>query len=163
MTDVVIPISRQGMAATIPTTPATVALPLSLYSLTSFTVVYRLTVKWVWERLTSVTIGCLLLQLQDLQQCHRSDPHDLNRARRPSTGATILSVMSQGRDGQASIGSGLWLHHSRRRSPVTHVKTLCPLETIKGEPGHTSKIQDSRHTHTTLELQASSRTHQSSK
>ena len=66
---------------TIPTTPVTVALPLSLCNLTSFTVVYRLTVKEEWERLTSVTISCLFPVLQDGLQYHRSDPHDSNRAR----------------------------------------------------------------------------------
>ena len=35
------------------------ALLLSLYSLTSFTVMYRLTVKEVWKRLTCATVGCL--------------------------------------------------------------------------------------------------------
>ena len=109
------------MAVTIPTTPATVALPLSLCSLTSFTVVYHLTVKEVWEGLTRVTIGCLLLLLQDMQQCHRSNPHDLDRARQPSTEATILSAIPQGRDGQASTGSGLWLHHSPEEDHQSHM------------------------------------------
>ena len=48
--------------------------------------------------------GCLLLLLQDVLQYHRPDPHDLNRARQPPTGATMLSAMPQGRDGQPSIG-----------------------------------------------------------
>ena len=59
------PISQQGMAATIPTTPVTVTLTLSLCDLTSFTVVYRLTVKEKWERLTSVTVSYLFPLLQD--------------------------------------------------------------------------------------------------
>ena len=67
VTDAVTPIPRQDMEATIPTTPATVALPLLLCYLTSFTMMYRLTVKEVWGRLTSVTIGYLLQLLQDMQ------------------------------------------------------------------------------------------------
>ena len=45
VTDAVTPIPLQGMVATIPTTPDTVALPLLLCHLTSFIVVYHLTVK----------------------------------------------------------------------------------------------------------------------
>ena len=66
--DAVTPIPREGMVATIPTTPATIALPLSLCYLTSFTMVYHLKVKEEWERLTSVTISCLLPLLQNMQQ-----------------------------------------------------------------------------------------------
>ena len=79
-TGAVTPISQQGMAATIPTTLVAVTLPLSLCDLTSFTVVYRLTVKEEWERLTSVTVSCLFPLLQDRLQYHRSDPHDSNRS-----------------------------------------------------------------------------------
>ena len=60
VTGAVTPISQQGMVATIPTTLVTVALPLPLCNLTSFTVVYCLTVKEEWGRLTSVTVCCLL-------------------------------------------------------------------------------------------------------
>ena len=60
VTGAVTPISQQGMVATIPTTLVTVALPLSLCNLTSFTVMYRFTVEKEWGRLTSITIGCLL-------------------------------------------------------------------------------------------------------
>jgi len=38
---------------------------------------------------------------------------------------------------------------NRRRSPVTHVKTLCPLETIKGEPGLISSTHNQDHAHNT--------------
>ena len=56
----------------------------------------------------------------------------------------MLSAIPQGRDGQASIGSGLWLHHSPEEDHRSNTcKTLCPLATIKGEPGLTSKA-DSR-------------------
>jgi len=77
----VTPILQPGMVATIPTTLVTAALPLSLCNLTSFTMVYRLTVKEEWQRLTSVTVSYLFLRLQDKLQYHRSDPHDSNRAR----------------------------------------------------------------------------------
>ena len=60
MTGAVTPISQQGTVVTIPTTLATVALPLSVCNLTSFTVVYCLTVKEEWGRLISVTVCCLL-------------------------------------------------------------------------------------------------------
>ena len=60
VTGAVTPIPQQGMVKTIPTTLVTAALPLSLCNLTSFTVVYRLTVKGEWERLISITICCLL-------------------------------------------------------------------------------------------------------
>jgi len=59
VTGVVTPISQQGMEVTFPTTLVTAALPLSLCDLTSFTVVYRPTVKEEWERLTSVTVSYL--------------------------------------------------------------------------------------------------------
>jgi len=49
VTNAVTLISLQGMVVTILTTPVTVALPLSLCNLTSFTVVYRLTVKEEWR------------------------------------------------------------------------------------------------------------------
>ena len=60
MTGAVTSVSQQGMTATIPTTLATVALPFSLCNLTSFTVVYCLTVKEEWGKLISITICCLL-------------------------------------------------------------------------------------------------------
>ena len=62
VTGAVIPIPQQGMVATVPTTLVTAASPLSLCSLTSFTVVYRLTVKGEWERLINITI-CYLFPL----------------------------------------------------------------------------------------------------
>jgi len=62
----------------------------------------------------------------------------------------MLSAMPQGRDGQASIGSGLWLHHSAEKISNHICKNLCPLETIKGEPGLTTKTRpDTTHNHHT--------------
>jgi len=56
----------------------------------------------------------------------------------------MLSAIPQGWDGQASTGSGLWLRHSSEEDHRSNTcKTMCPLATIKGEPGHTSKA-DSR-------------------
>ena len=46
----------------------------------------------------------------------------------------MLSAMPQGRDGQASTGSGLWLHHSAVEISNHSCKYLPPLEAIKGEP-----------------------------
>ena len=60
VTGAVTPISQQGMVATIPTTLDTATLPLSLCNLTSFTMVYCLTVKEEWERLINTTLCCLL-------------------------------------------------------------------------------------------------------
>jgi len=57
----------------------------------------------------------------------------------------MLSAMPQGRDGQASTGSGLWLHHSGEEISNHSCKYLPPLETIKGEPGLTTKTGSSRH------------------
>ena len=51
VTGAVTPISQQGMVATIPTTLITAALPLSLYNLTSFTVVYCHTVEEEWGKI----------------------------------------------------------------------------------------------------------------
>jgi len=73
------------------------------------------------------------------------------------TGATMLSAMPQGRYGQASTGLGLWLHHSVEGISNRTCKYMSPLETIKGEPGLTTKTRPStQHTNTTL--QASSLT-----
>lgn len=58
VTGAVTPISLQGMVVTVPTTLVTVALPLSLCNLTSFTVVYCLTVKEEWGTVISFTICC---------------------------------------------------------------------------------------------------------
>jgi len=55
----------------------------------------------------------------------------------------MLSAMPQERDGQASTGSGLWLHHSAEKISNHTCKNLCPLETIKGEPGLTTKTGSS--------------------
>jgi len=51
----------------------------------------------------------------------------------------MLSAMPQGRDRQASTGSGLWLHHSAEEISNHTCKNLCSLETIKGEPGLTTR------------------------
>ena len=84
--------------------------------------------------------GCLFLLLQDTLQYHRPDPHDLNRARRPSTGVTMLLAMPQGRDGQASTGSELLLYHLLEVDHQSkYVKALRPLVAIKKELEHTSK------------------------
>jgi len=61
----------------------------------------------------------------------------------------MLSTMPQGRDGQASTGSGLWLHHSVEEISNRTCKNLCPLETIKGEPGLTTKTDPSTHNRNT--------------
>ena len=60
VTGTVTPIPQQDRVATVSTTLGTATLPLSLCDLTSFTVVYRLTVKREWGRLISITICCLL-------------------------------------------------------------------------------------------------------
>ena len=60
VTGAVTPIPQQGRVTTIPTTLGTAALPLSLCDLTTFIVVYRLTVKRGWGKLISITICCLL-------------------------------------------------------------------------------------------------------
>jgi len=51
----------------------------------------------------------------------------------------MLSAMPQGRDGQVSTGSGLWIHLSAGKFSNHSCKTLPPLEAIKGEPGLTAK------------------------
>ena len=58
----------------------------------------------------------------------------------------MLSAMPQGRDGQASIGSGLWLHPSVEEIFNHSCKYLSPLEAIKGEPRLTTKTGPSIHT-----------------
>jgi len=73
----------------------------------------------------------------------------------------MLSAMPQGRDGQASTGSEVWPHHSVEEITSHICKNLCRLETIKGEPGLTTRTQPStqhtsRQSNTTL--QASSHT-----
>jgi len=57
----------------------------------------------------------------------------------------MLSPIPQGRDGPASIGTGLWLHHSTEE--IYSCKYLSPLEAIKGEPGLTTKFGFIRFTH----------------
>jgi len=54
----------------------------------------------------------------------------------------MLSAIPQGRDGPASIGSGLWLHHSTEE--IYSCKNLSSLEAIKGEPGLTTKDRFTR-------------------
>jgi len=54
----------------------------------------------------------------------------------------MLSVMPQGRDGQASIGSGLLLFHSAEGNLPSPCKSLPPLKAIKGEPGLTTKFRE---------------------
>jgi len=51
----------------------------------------------------------------------------------------MLLTMPRGRDGQVSIGSGLWIHLSAGKFPNHSCKTLPPLEAIKGEPGLLAK------------------------
>ena len=60
VTGAMTPIPQQGRVSTIPTTLDTAALPLSLSSPTSFTVVNSLIVKEEWERLINITICCFL-------------------------------------------------------------------------------------------------------
>jgi len=57
----------------------------------------------------------------------------------------MLSAIHQGRDGPASIGSGLWLHHSTEE--IYSCKYMSSLEAIKGEPGVTTKHRFTRFTH----------------
>jgi len=75
------------------------------------------------------------------------------RLSRPQQGSTTLhrsnhTVSHTSRTGWASlyrvgtVASPL----TRGRSPVTHVKSCVPLETIKGEPGLTSKTRPTIHT-----------------
>jgi len=52
----------------------------------------------------------------------------------------MLSVMPQGRDGQASIGLGLLLFHSAEGNLQSPCKSPPPLKAIKGEPGLTTKF-----------------------
>jgi len=65
----------------------------------------------------------------------------------------MLSAIPQGQDGQASTGSGLWIHLSAGEIPNHSCKTLPPLEAIKGESGLTTKTgsptsSPTQHTHT---------------
>ena len=63
--------------------------------------------------------------------------------------------MPQGRDGQASTGSGLWLHYLIEEISDHSCKYLPPLEAIKGEPGLTTEtdppIQTTHDHHTPSE------------
>jgi hypothetical protein len=53
----------------------------------------------------------------------------------------MLSAMPQGRDGKASTGLGLLLHHSAEEISNPSCKYLPPLGAIKGEPGLTAKAE----------------------
>ena len=127
MTGAVIPISQQGMVATIPTTLVTITLPLSLCNLTSFTVVYYLTVKEEWGRLTSVT----LLSSPTVNRTSSSitDPTPTTPTglgnppqKQPCCQPCLKDEMGkllQGRDCGFTI--------RQRKSPITHVNTCLPL------------------------------------
>jgi len=133
------------MVATISTTLTTVALPLSLCNLTSFTVVYRLTVKGVWKRLTSVTLAVF-------SYCYRTCSSDTDPTPTTSTGLGNLPQEQPHRqpypkDEMDKLLQGRncgFTTHQRKITSHT-CKILCPLETIKGDPGLTSKTRPTIH------------------
>ena len=146
MTYAEIPILRQDMATIVPTTQA---------NLTSSTMQ-----PYLFHREVSPH-SKRSMEVINLCHCWLSSPTITGhtavssiRPPRPQQGSVTLhrsnhSTSHTPRTGWTSfyrVGTVASLF-IRRRSPVTHVKTLCPLETIKGEPGHTSKADSPRSQH----------------
>jgi len=128
VTGAVTPIPQQGMVETIPTTLDTATLPLSLCSLTPFTMVYRSTVKEEWERLTSVTVSYLFSLLNrtgsNITEPTPTTPTGLGN---PPQGQPCCQPCLKDGMGKLLQGRDCCFTTQQEKSPIPHVNTCLSL------------------------------------
>ena len=143
------PIPQQGRAPTVPTTPVTVALPLSLCILTSHCGVLPHSRKGMGE----VNQHHYLRSFPTVDRmCSSAD--DPTPATPTGLGNPLQEqpyCQPSPKDEMDQLQQGQDCGFTLQQKKSTHVNTCPPLEAIKGEPGLTTKGRGQKvHAHNTL-------------